>query len=95
MKKSTKKSLKNKEKKIVKKKVVSKKTSIKKKSTSAKQKKKKKLVKKPVDMHDIHLVLRRKKILCHTCKNRTRCEDAIKKHYPIVCAIYIMEEQDA
>lgn len=92
MKKISKKTLKTKVTKVVKKKVVSKKTKVKTKKVKTI---KKKVVKKPVDIHDVHLVLRRKKILCHTCKNRTKCEDAIKKKYPIVCAIYIMEEQDA
>lgn len=41
------------------------------------------------DPNDIHAVLRRKRILCHTCQNRFKCEDAIKKDYPLVCMIYI------
>lgn len=94
MKKTTKKIVKVKSKKEVKKKVVSKKTKVKVKTTKLKTKKKK-VVKKTVDIHDVHLVLRRKKILCHTCKNRHKCEDAIKKQYPIVCAIYVMEDKDA
>lgn len=37
-------------------------------------------------------ILRRKKILCHTCKLREKCFDYIHKDYPLVCMIYIKED---
>ena len=43
--------------------------------------------------YDLHKVFRRRKILCHTCKNREKCEDALTKKYPYVCMIYIPDEK--
>ena len=42
---------------------------------------------------DLYAVLKRKHILCHTCVKRTRCEDAIKRRYPIVCMIYEADKE--
>lgn len=60
-----------------------------KKVTKSKTKNKKKFEIK----NDLHKVFRRKRILCHTCKNRMKCEDALTKRYPYVCMIYIVDEK--
>ena len=41
---------------------------------------------------NLHTILRRKKILCHTCKNASKCDDALKKTYPYICMIYVAKE---
>lgn len=82
-------------KKVVKKRLVTKKLVKKqtkktaKKVTKTKTKNKKKFEIK----NDLHKVFRRKRILCHTCKNRMKCEDALTKRYPYVCMIYIADEK--
>jgi hypothetical protein len=85
-----KKETKEKIKKIVKK--SSKKTTKKVVKKPIKKQTKKKTKKAVDDIHDLHKVFRRKKIICHTCKNRTHCEDAITKRYPYVCMIYVADE---
>lgn len=91
-KKVTKKPVKLKTKKPVKIKV-SKKKAVKK---PAKPKRAKKAKQKKVrDIHDLSLVLRRKKIICHTCKYESTCMDAIKKSYPLVCMIYVVRDENA
>lgn len=44
------------------------------------------------EVPEIQRVLRRKIILCHTCSHEHKCEDAIKKRYPLVCMIYLKKE---
>lgn len=73
----------NQSKKKTVKKVTTKKTSVKKTTKTKKTAKK---------VNNLHAILRRKKILCKTCKKRDKCQDAIDKTYPYVCMIYEAEE---
>lgn len=62
---------------------------IKKKNTVLKESKTKKTVKKQTKASsNIHAVLRRKRILCHTCKFEQSCYDALHKTYPYICMVY-------
>ena len=84
----------NMRKKVVKKRLVTKKL-IKKQTKKTSKKVTKTKAKKEVakeTIHDLHKIFRRKKILCHTCKNREKCLDAITKRYPYVCMIYVADE---
>ena len=61
-------------------------------STKKRTTRKSKVKKEKEDIHDLHKVFRRKHIICHTCKNRNKCEDALTKKYPFVCMIYVADE---
>ena len=42
---------------------------------------------------NLHAILRRKRILCHTCKLKDKCADALAKTYPYICMIYEAQEK--
>ena len=59
-------------------------------TTKTKQKTQKEITKKKKNKScdNLHTILRRKKILCHTCKHEKKCYDAIHKTYPYICMVY-------